>query len=500
MMKHALTTKLAKAGLRTATVILILASVAAGSAHAFSLLGYRTTSNPLKWTNDIKPFLTNGLTYTIDSGFLSGSANARDAVTDAFQEWSTAGVGLGFMPSQGLSIAATDALIKQLGLKTALLNWQLSGTPVTVPIEGNSGLGANIDVFSKPSNFSIVVNSQTVAFGANTLALTVPVYQGTQLVSADIYLNQKWNWTTDGSGAGYDAQSVLTHEIGHALGLDHPDQSDNYSWPRKYNYDPVTYNVVDFNQQTPTVMRSNYTGVKRDVYLEDTGGLTFLYGNTQPSPPLKSLVLFNSFIFSGGTADFANATIVNDAGHLSLDPASSHHALCAAIQQAGVQDISSNTYFMSTPNSPAAELVDLVPRVSDMTVQFDLAFLSGSVVDTNAYFAFLINDIEAWRMNFAALPDAGLPWYSWNGPEGIVLHTYYYRVTLYFTDIPYDALNKVYTGKFILSEGSGTTPPGFALENPFQGGQPIPEPAAIFVTLAFGMAMAARIRKAVRGS
>lgn len=68
---------------------------------------------------------------------------------------------------------------------------------------------------------------------------------------ADTYFNDGSNWTTDGSG-GFDIETVMTHELGHALGFDHEDA-------------------------VPSVMATYYSGINRDLYADDIDGLTALY-------------------------------------------------------------------------------------------------------------------------------------------------------------------------------------------------------------------------------
>jgi hypothetical protein len=63
--------------------------------------------------------------------------------------------------------------------------------------------------------------------GSTTLAITTTWYAGNQRVEADIVFNTKYNW--DSYRGTYksdpiDIQRVAIHEMGHVLGLDHPDE------------------------------------------------------------------------------------------------------------------------------------------------------------------------------------------------------------------------------------------------------------------------------------
>lgn len=69
-------------------------------------------------------------------------------------------------------------------------------------------------------------------FGADTLAVTLRVYQGTTLVEADVVFNTAMPFNSyrgplqDSAGGGqlHDLHRIAIHEFGHVLGLDHPDE------------------------------------------------------------------------------------------------------------------------------------------------------------------------------------------------------------------------------------------------------------------------------------
>jgi hypothetical protein len=481
MIKDARTDRKANGVVLTALAVFVLIIVAAAHAHAFSLLGNRPKTSPIKWSNNALPFLTYGLTYTIDPGFLGGSAAARAAVAEAFGQWTQAGSDALFVPSRGSSIPATDALINQLGIKTALLNWKFNGTPVTVPIEGNNGLGANVDVFSRPSNFSIYVNGATQTFSPTTLAFTVPIYSGNELVSTDIYFNEGFNWTTNGSGT--DIKTVVVHEIGHALALNHPNQA-----PAGYNYNPVTYAPETYTGgPSGAVMYSGYTGIKTIPTPDDVGGLKFLYGSTHGTPPPKSGVIATNFQMEGGQYFFSSPTIIGSGGAVDLSsPSSPHYNLFTALQQDGL-NLSGAGYLLDTGSSTSAVIGSIWPGNANVTIQFDVALLSGPVIDPNAYFAFSIGGMDFFRLNFNS-PLVSL--FAFDGTEDILLRTNYYHVFIPILSIPGDYLCRLYDAEFRIGHAAGPAGAQGVLRDtmPLQA---VPEPTGIFALL-LPLAWAAR--------
>jgi hypothetical protein len=112
--------------------------------------------------------------------------------------------------------------------------------------------------------------------GCCTLGVT---WYGIGIDEADTALNTRFRWTT-GSGSGYDVETVLLHEIGHTLGLDHSSVSG-------------------------AVMYATYANVRRTLHEDDIRGVTYLYPETGATGEISGFVT-SAF---GAAISGANVTI-----------------------------------------------------------------------------------------------------------------------------------------------------------------------------------------------
>lgn len=261
------------------------------------------------------------LSYQFDEEFMDflgpvGRDAAIQAVVNALQSWSNATNGhLTFHPSEWVAVENSDDTEFWQWEGPSFAQWEALG----FPLDELPGWGANIDFFTKPVGFSITSGDITYQMTPGILGFAVIYRQGDFIRTADIYLNEAWTWTADPALASeaphiagqplryachsasrghaphpgqprpepfnppdaagltptFDVQTVVLHEVGHALGLDHPNEAPTNNGAL---IDPYTFQFLGANcWQSAAVMHGDYNGVKRDLHPADIGGMAYLY-------------------------------------------------------------------------------------------------------------------------------------------------------------------------------------------------------------------------------
>jgi len=315
-----------------------------GNGPGFALLDQPSPANFaigswLKWvfppvpSNNPNPIAPGGtrygavgpfsLKYKIDAQFMANQnaatrAGAGAAVQAAFKTWSEATNGyMKFVEAPWGAVVNLDATFHAFFPGPPLDEWCANYCPGCAPCGPIwPGWGGDIDVFSRPTGFTLTSNGFTYNMTSGILGFTAIHRSADGIWSTEIYLNENFTWTTDpsaartdpggvaygchasgaralqpvgderelkpGSGVGavttaqvFDIQTVVLHEIGHALGFDHPNEACSRGG---IILDPYTRQLLPCgNFSSSAVMHGAYNGVRRVLTDPESGALAFLY-------------------------------------------------------------------------------------------------------------------------------------------------------------------------------------------------------------------------------
>jgi hypothetical protein len=186
------------------------------------------------------PSWASGTTVT----FQLGLGNAGRTLIDGNTSWNTAASPALDMWDQNIQRASLVGVVN-------------ASAPVA------TGDGVNSIVFAS------TVFGQS--FGSSTLAVTYYRYSGSRFSEADVLFNSAQNWDSYRGNVQYppgggwaigEIRRVLLHELGHAIGLGHPDQA---------------------GQSVAAVMNS-IMGNRETLSTDDIAGSQFLYGAPTATP------------------------------------------------------------------------------------------------------------------------------------------------------------------------------------------------------------------------
>jgi len=236
----------------------LLASLACGL--ALTSMGLSFTTLGTKW----------------DVGVNSAEALAGNEGTAGYVTWSVMGSGLGIQGFENHGGATTTSLGALVGtasdveeiamISAAFATWSSVANITAVMVADGGANGGDLE--SAGAHLGDIRIGAIRGFNAGVLAHayqpgTQAMYGAGGTIAGDVHMNTAYSWVDDANesngGQVFDFQTVMLHEIGHALGLGHS-------------------GVVG------SVMEPVYAGARRSLHADDIAGIRYIYNDAVPEP------------------------------------------------------------------------------------------------------------------------------------------------------------------------------------------------------------------------
>ena len=145
---------------------------------------------------------------------------------------------------------------KQTASQNAMAAWnQVSAADHFLNYVGTTSAGWSTD-----GTNSIVFATGNGCTGT-CLGLTALVMQSGQvIVESDITMNASYTWSTNGTG--WDTQSVLTHELGHSLGIHHSTAAGNPTMRSGYSSGDLSPRTLESDDRSALQCSQSRYGVR----------------------------------------------------------------------------------------------------------------------------------------------------------------------------------------------------------------------------------------------
>jgi hypothetical protein len=179
------------------------------------------------------------------------------------------------------------------------------------------------DFTSEPETLAVTMTTVATSAGGSDGRGGTVQFAG-QMVDADILFNPTKDFTTDGSTAGQDLQTVATHEVGHFFGLAHSAIVRAVMYPfspaleTTLSYDDVAAISLNYGKAAPDVLTGTIAGTVRLGGAAVFGAHVFADSTTSAEPfaafnirksPIGALTLPDgSYVISGVPADSYTVT------------------------------------------------------------------------------------------------------------------------------------------------------------------------------------------------
>lgn len=245
---------------RLACLALAVACAISNRAHAFAVFAYDDSGNTryLKWGDNRAGEPGGIVTWSLIPAGTSGSAYCGNACPGS----SVDAIQLEIAPGAGFQSRSFASLVPQI--ESALKRWsQVTGLRFVRVNDNGAPINA-IDA-TPPSTGQLRFGAFAFASGGGAVGYAPPPNGGTGAGDVLFDANSFYQVAPGAEGDAYpttfapnDFESLLLHELGHALGLDHP--------------------VVDGNCPVMQVGPACAGRINRELDPDDRAGASFLYG------------------------------------------------------------------------------------------------------------------------------------------------------------------------------------------------------------------------------